>query len=143
MILSVENNAVEETQASLRTPSERRPKRCSSIKVKIKDNERIQTGRVKTVGKGGSKNKDTCWIETDEKEELVLDFMKDIESWQFVEKSKLNVDNSNVEVNFVSKENYEKNKEWKERETNLEEVRSILSNQKRTFRSFSNNGPIF
>ena len=35
---SVENNAVEETQASLRTPAERRPKRFSRIKFKMKDN---------------------------------------------------------------------------------------------------------
>ena len=46
-----------------------------------------EIGRVKHVGKTGSKKKNTCWIEKDGKVEE-LDFLKDVSGWTYQEEGK-------------------------------------------------------
>jgi hypothetical protein len=68
---------------------EKRLKRGSfAILLKAAENLK-QCGRVKYVGKAGSKKKNTCWVEVDGKIEE-LDFMKDVtgcKKWRLKESS--------------------------------------------------------
>ena len=46
-------------------------------------------GQVKKVGKPKGKDKNVCWVKVDDKEvETVVDFSKDIETWEY-KKSKV------------------------------------------------------
>ena len=59
-----------------------RPKRGSTITF-LKAGESVEkTGKVKHVGKRGSKKRNSCWIECDDVLEE-LDFAKDIEGWKY------------------------------------------------------------
>ena len=59
-----------------------RPKRGSTITF-LKAGESVEkTGKVKHVGKQGSKKRNSCWIECDDVLEE-LDFAKDIEGWKY------------------------------------------------------------
>ena len=78
---------------------ETRPKRWSYVKYKLKNDDIIYNGRVKQVGKTNTPSKNKCWLIVDDKEKCI-DFQRDIESWVYVEKSKLKFnedDNMNTE----------------------------------------------
>ena len=99
---------IQEHNDDLLQNKERRPKRGSMV-IFQKDGETSkQSGRVKFVGKGTGKKKNTCWIEINgELEEL--DFMKHVSGWSYTEMA--------PQVQFRGVSNKEKIQELKKSES--------------------------
>ena len=86
--LETEESIALEPEASCRMENElgenkeRRPKRGSQITFQKVGETSQKTGKVKHVGKSGSKKKNTCWIENGD-EVIELDFLKDVSGWKY------------------------------------------------------------
>ena len=69
---------------------EMRPKRGSRVKYRFKGSDEVHIARVKSVGKKMTAKRHTCWMENENSSGLqVIDFGKEIDSWDYVEKSKV------------------------------------------------------
>ena len=77
---------------SIDCKTERRPKRHSTVRYRLHDEDFDRDGVVKKVGKKHTRNQDICWIErTDDgsKHLIAVDFMKDVEAWDYIKNSKV------------------------------------------------------
>ena len=77
---------------------ERRPKRFKSIEFKTRNNENSCRGKVVGVGKKNTKNVDKCWIEMENKEIEIVDFVRDIEQWKYIKKVHFDKDETDDKV---------------------------------------------
>ena len=75
----------------------------------MKNKEKETIGKVVNVGKKNSKEKDKCWLKM-KGETLVIDFFREVESWKYLEKPKVNF----VDVNTVLAVNEEEDAETEE-----------------------------
>ena len=64
---------------------ERRPKRWSTVRYKKKGEDSEKVGRIKHVGRKGTKEKDQCWVDNAGILEVV-NFFKDVEEWSYIAK---------------------------------------------------------
>ena len=64
---------------------EKRPKRGAEVIFQKAGENVMKSGRIKHVGKNGSKKKNTCWVEVDGNIEE-LDFLKEVTGWKYKEK---------------------------------------------------------
>jgi hypothetical protein len=77
---------VETTEAAPINQAERRPKRGRVIKFKRLNGKEFEEGNVTNVGKKNSRDKDKCWVVLNDNRMLVLDFIKDVEEWNYIKR---------------------------------------------------------
>ena len=69
---------------------ETRPKRGSTVRYRLKGSDEVFVAKVKHVGRKASAKKNMCWLEeNDSKRMETVDFGKNVDAWDYLEKSKV------------------------------------------------------
>ena len=91
-----DDEKLETAEQNTTVAAERRPKLGKMVRFRKRNDSQIFKGKVLKVGKQSTKNKDKCWIDVGTNDVDVLDFVTDIESWNYVK-----------QVNFITDVNEE------------------------------------
>jgi hypothetical protein len=114
------------TDAAMRV--ETRPKRGSTVKYRLKGNDEVYEARVKHVGRKSSVKKNMCWLENEDSRRMeVVDFGKQVDAWDYLQKCKIGVQEDGKQVYLVDKElDCEKSKAKYPNEKGMEEYGVFL-----------------
>ena len=96
-----ESEEIVESTESKKSQVERRPKLGKVVKFRRFNDPNFHQGKVTSVGKKTSKDKDKCWIELNDKIEI-LDFLLDIEEWDYIKKVNFSEGKDKEDLNRVT-----------------------------------------
>ena len=84
---------------------ETRPKRGSTVRYRLKGGDEVFVAKVKHVGRKASAKKNMCWLEeNDSKRMETVDFGKNVDAWDYLEKSKVGFQMDGNQIFLLEKE---------------------------------------